>query len=78
MRKLRRITESGYLDQITPAKIERLVADYKLSSGVISGGKLKFDPTDRWLLLKVLDDDFLTSGLTDRRYEVNSKVTITR
>jgi hypothetical protein len=28
------------------------------------------------LILKVLDDDYLSSGLTDRRYEVNSKVTI--
>jgi hypothetical protein len=78
MRKLQRIADSGYLDQITPERIGRLVSEYKLSPAVISGGKLNFDPKDRWLILKMLDDDYLSSGLTDRRYEVNSKVTITR
>ena len=76
MRKLQRIVESGYLEQISITKIEHLVKEFKLSSSVISDGKLYFDPANRWQILKMLDDDFLRSGMTERRYEVNSKVTI--
>src|SRR6266581_7793288 len=43
MRKLQRIVDSGYLEQINIAKIERLVKEYKLSPTVISDGKLYFD-----------------------------------
>jgi len=77
MRKLQRIVDSGYLEQITIAKIERLVQEYKLSPTVISDGKLYFDSVHRWQILKMLDDDYLRSGMTDRRYEVNSKLTVT-
>src|SRR6266851_145702 len=74
MRKLQRICESGYLEQITAEKLGRLVTEYKLSQTVLVGGKLNFDPKYRWQILKMLDDDYLSSRLTDRRYEVNSKV----
>ncbi len=77
MRKLQRICESGYLEQITAEKLGRLVTEYKLSQTVLVGGKLNFDPKYRWQILKMLDDDYLSSRLTDRRYEVNSKVTVT-
>ena len=31
------------------------------------------NPNDRWLILKLLDDDFLGSIMTNQKYEVNSK-----
>jgi hypothetical protein len=31
------------------------------------------DLAKRWLILKVLDDDYLGSTMTNERYEVNSK-----
>jgi len=31
-------------------------------------------PAERWLLLKLLDDDYLESSMTDSLYEVNSKL----
>lgn len=77
MRKLQRIAEGGYLEQLSIGKIEALVKEFKLDPGVISEGKLYFDPKNRWEILRVLDDDYLRSGMTDRRYEVNSKVKIT-
>jgi SH3-like domain-containing protein len=33
------------------------------------------DPSRRWILLKLLDDDYLNSVMTHLRYEVNSKIT---
>jgi len=76
MRKLQRIVESGYLEHLSIDKIEKLVKEFKLAPTVISEGKLYFDPDNRWQILKMLDDDYLRSGMTERRYEVNSKVTI--
>jgi hypothetical protein len=37
---------------------------------------LKFDPdpSRRWILLKLLDDDYLNSNMTDNKYEANSKL----
>jgi hypothetical protein len=34
---------------------------------------LVFDPKDRWAILKLLDDDYLESVLTERHYEVTGK-----
>jgi hypothetical protein len=78
MKKLQRISESGYLDRITSEKVAQRVHEYHLSPDVLIDGKLNFDPKHRWQILKMLDDDYLRSGLTDRRYEVNSKVTVTQ
>lgn len=77
MKKLKRIADSDYLDLITPAKIRKLQAEYGLIATLLQGNSLVFDPSDRWRLLKILDDDYLRSGLTDRRYETNSKVRVT-
>jgi hypothetical protein len=40
--------------------------------------KLLFEPgvKKRWLLLKLLDDDYLGSVMTEQKYEVNSKSAI--
>ena len=37
--------------------------------------KLLFEanPNKRWLILKLLDDDYLGSIMTNEKYEVNSK-----
>jgi hypothetical protein len=34
---------------------------------------LVFDPKDRWAILKLLDDDYLESALTEQQYEVTGK-----
>lgn len=74
MKKLKRVAESDYLELITPAKLRRLVHEYNLSPTLLGKDSLVFDPAERWQILKVLDDDYLRSGLTERRYETNSKV----
>jgi hypothetical protein len=39
-------------------------------------GHLKFDPDPgrRWILLKLPDDDYLNSKMTDNKYEAISKL----
>ena len=32
-----------------------------------------YDPKDKWVLLRLLDDDYLWSTLTEQGYEVNGK-----
>jgi hypothetical protein len=34
---------------------------------------LLYDPADKWVLLKLLDDDYLWSLMTEQSYEVNAK-----
>ena len=38
---------------------------------------LLFDSSDKWALLKLLDDDYLDSMMTGLSYEVNSKRELT-
>jgi PHD/YefM family antitoxin component YafN of YafNO toxin-antitoxin module len=37
--------------------------------------KLVFDSSDKWAILRLLDDDYLQSIMTGEKYEVNSKRT---
>jgi hypothetical protein len=32
-----------------------------------------YDPADKWALLRLLDDDYLKSLMTDQNYEVTGK-----
>jgi len=35
--------------------------------------ELVYDPSDKWVLLKLLDDDYLWSLMTEHSYEVTGK-----
>jgi len=76
-RKLDRYPE--YRLALTMPKLLRFVRahpEYGVEiAGVGRGAKLVFrnDPQNRWKILKLLDDDYLTSELTTLGYEANSK-----
>jgi len=74
--KLKNISEKPYLKYVTMNDIVRTIKKYKLNVKVkaTSGKKmLVFDPSDRWVILKLLDDDYLGSTMTKLNYEANSK-----
>lgn len=74
--KLKNIADKPYLSQITMADIKKVIKEMDLSVETKKrGGKerLVFDPTDRWGILRLLDDDYLNSMMTGEKYEVNSK-----
>ena len=79
MTKLAVISTKPYLAQIAIADIRRAIEEHGLPVEVVQEHgeeKLVFDPdpSRRWILLKLLDDDYLNSVMTHLKYEVNSKI----
>lgn len=77
--KLASISRKPYLSRVTFLDVERAIQEFSLDIDVVRDGhthQLVFDPDRerRWLILKLLDDDYLGSVMTDEKYEVNSKV----
>lgn len=79
LKKLKNIAAQPYLARITMDDIKKVIKEMGLSLSVkeISGReKLTFDSTDKWEILRLLDDDYLKSVMTGEKYEVNSKRTM--
>ena len=78
--KLMQIAARPYLDRLTIRELKDQIVRRGLAVEVERGPdgeeRLVFDPSreKRWLILKLLDDDYLDSRMTDERYEVNSKL----
>jgi len=76
--KLAQIARKPYLGRVTMQDIRRTIDEFHLQVQIVEEHgqeKLLFegDPTKRWLILKLLDDDYLGSTMTQEKYEVNSK-----
>jgi hypothetical protein len=82
MSKLAQISRKPYLAQVTMQDIRRTIDEFRLDVRIVEEDgqeKLLFEanPNKRWLILKLLDDDFLGSIMTNQKYEVNSKSALT-
>lgn len=75
--KLKNIAGKPYLSKITMADIKKVMKEFpKLTVATVQkNGKemLVFDPSDKWALLRLLDDDYLKSVMTGENYEVSGK-----
>ncbi len=74
--KLQNIAAKPYLARITVADLRAVILRHALRIEIheIEGRELVvYDPTDKWALLKLLDDDYLHSMLTNLDYEANGK-----
>lgn len=74
--KLKNIAAKPYWDRITISNIKKVIEKNNLPVKIVqTDGKemLQYDPTDKWTLLKLLDDDYLWSLMTEQSYEVNAK-----
>lgn len=76
--KVARVANQPYLDEVTMDAIKETIDEFDLDieTRMANGTeKLVFekDIDKRWIILKMLDDDYLGSVLTDRKYETNSK-----
>jgi len=74
--KLKNIASKPYLAKVTMQDIKKVIKKYHLPIGTVGKGtneKIHFDATDRWAILRLLDDDYLESVMTGENYEVNSK-----
>jgi len=78
MSKLAQIARKPYLAGVTMKDMRRTIADFHLDVQIVPENgqeKLLFEGSlaKRWLILKLLDDDYLGSTMTNQKYEVNSK-----
>lgn len=76
MRKLKNIATKPYLSGITIGHIKKVVKKYNLDlkiEGDEGEEKVVYDPRNKWVLLRLLDDDYLWSMLTEQSYEVSGK-----
>lgn len=76
--KLAQIARKPYLGRVTMQDMRRTIDEFHLDVQVVQENgqeKLLFEGTlaRRWLILKLLDDDYLGSTMTHEKYEVNSK-----
>ena len=76
--KLRNIAGKDYLATVTMKDIKRVIKEFNLSVQVVKRDgeeKLLFDESarERWTILNLLDDAYLGSSMTKRKYEANSK-----
>jgi hypothetical protein len=77
MMKLANIAASPYLQQVKMKDIRKVIKKFDLVGVKIVRHNgieaIEFDPTNRWVILKLLNDDYLGSVMTKSKYEVNSK-----
>jgi hypothetical protein len=76
--KLAEIAKKTYLRRVTMQDMRRTIDEFHLNVQIVQENgqeKLLFegDLARRWLILKLLDDDYLGSTMTHEKYEVNSK-----
>jgi hypothetical protein len=70
--------DRSYFNQLSYAMLKPVIDDFKLgiqTTTVAREKQLVFrtEPDHRFRILKLIDDDYLRSSMTKRRYEVNSK-----
>lgn len=76
MRKLKNIATQPYLDSITMADIKKAIATHNLNIQIVTvNGQetLRYDPKEQYGILKLLDDDYLQSIMTNKSYEATGK-----
>jgi Kiwa protein KwaB-like len=77
--KVLAVRRRDYFDQLSYELVKPVIEEFNLGIPTSTDGdgvvRLEFvgDPQNRFRILKLVDDDFLRSSMTDHRYEVNSK-----
>ncbi|OEU63706.1 MAG: hypothetical protein BBJ57_05995 [Desulfobacterales bacterium PC51MH44] len=74
--KLKNIASKPYFEKLKMSDIKTAIKKYNLDIKTVGSGKgekIHFDSSDKWGILKLLDDDYLDSIMTGSSYEVNSK-----
>jgi hypothetical protein len=79
MAKLANVARRPYLSKLTAEQIRKVIDRYHLAPDILNAeGKLVHanSPKRRWLILRILDDSYLESLMTNSHYEVNSKLKV--
>jgi hypothetical protein len=76
--KMLAVRERDYFDQLSYAMVSPVIDEFGLDiPTTTTNGEVqlvfKTSPGERFRILKLVDDDYLASSMTNHRYEVNSK-----
>lgn len=76
--KLIAVQKRSYFNQLTYQMLEPVIEEFELEipTQTHNGAAhlvFKSEPAHRWRILRLVDDDYLKSTMTNYRYEVNSK-----
>jgi hypothetical protein len=77
--KMISIRERDYFDQLSYSTVRPIIEEFALDIPTTNGkdGQVELEfrsaPAERFRILRLCDDDYLRSGMTQHRYEVNSK-----
>jgi len=74
IKKLARILKNGGLERLSKEKINIVVRDYSLALEFDAGGKIIVSKENTWTVLRILDDDYVRSDVTETKYEARSKI----
>jgi len=76
IRKLRNIMRSSYVRELDMERLKATIREFGLPVRVVTEDgqeKLAYDPSEPWALLQLLEDQFVNSPTTGRKYAANSK-----
>lgn len=76
LRKLKRIAGKPYLQSVTMGDIKKVIEHSKLSITIVEANgqeQLVYDEKNKWVILNLLDDNYLESLMTHMHYEVSGK-----
>lgn len=77
--KVIEVSKRDYFALLSVSKLKPIIDEFELNVELDEDEEsLVFDPRPggRWHILRLVDDDYLRSSLTDHRYEVNSKTSM--
>ncbi len=74
--KLNHIASKPYLARLTIDDLKKVIVKNNLAVAIVKVGDkemIVYEHSDKWVLLKLLDDDYLWSLMTEQSYEVSGK-----
>lgn len=74
IKKLNKVLKSDILNSLNTKRISEINRQYNLDLDFTEDGKIIVSHKNIWTVLRVLDDEYLESPMTDNKYEVHSKV----
>lgn len=76
IRKLARIINNGLFESMNLDKIKANAEAFNLKIEFDGDWKIKINELQIWEILKILDDDYVKSEITDHRYEAHAKMKV--
>ncbi|CAD6494513.1 MAG: hypothetical protein LAKADJCE_00802 [Candidatus Argoarchaeum ethanivorans] len=74
IKKFARFLKNGEFSKMSKNNIKDVVGKYKLDLEFDDNGKVVVNKDNIWTILRILDDDYVRSEITNTKYEARSKV----